>query len=158
MLFRSEAGARVVTLNFGRWDFHSNNFSEAKNTHLPLFDQGVAALVEDLHARGLDKDVSVVAWGEFGRTPTINKEAGRDHWPNVGGGLLAGGGMRTGQVIGATDRLGGEIAERGVHFSEVFATLYQRMGIDPHATQFHDFSGRPHPLVDHKFEVMKELV
>ncbi len=153
-----EAGARVVTLNFGRWDFHSNNFSEAKNTHLPLFDQGVAALVEDLHARGLDKDVSVVAWGEFGRTPTINKEAGRDHWPNVGGGLLAGGGMRTGQVIGATDRLGGEIAERGVHFSEVFATLYQRMGIDPHATQFNDFSGRPHPLVDHKFEVMKELV
>ncbi len=153
-----EAGARVVTLNFGRWDFHENNFSEAKDTHLPLFDQGVSALVEDLHARGLDKDVSVVAWGEFGRTPNINKDAGRDHWPNVGGGLLAGGGMPTGQVIGATDRLGGEIAERGVHFSEVFATLYQRMGIDPHATQFTDFSGRPHPLVDHKFAVMKELV
>ncbi len=153
-----EAGARVVTLNFGRWDFHSNNFSEARDTHLPYFDQGVSALVEDLHARGLDKDVSVVAWGEFGRTPTINKDAGRDHWPRVGCGLLAGGGLRTGQVIGATDRLGGEIAERGVHFGEVFATLYQRLGIDPHATQFTDFAGRPHPLVDYEHEVMKELV
>ena len=102
-----EAGARCVTLNFGRWEFHSNNFSEFKNTHGPLFDQGMSALVEDLHERGMDKDVSVVAWGEFGRTPMINKDAGRDHWPQVGCGLLAGGGMRHGQVIGATDRLGG---------------------------------------------------
>ena len=76
-----EAGARVVTLNFGRWDFHSNNFSEAKNTHLPMFDQGLSALIEDLHARGMDQDVAVVAWGEFGRTPRINANAGRDHWP-----------------------------------------------------------------------------
>ena len=103
-----EAGARCVTLNFGRWDFHSNNFSEFKNTHGPLFDQGLSALVEDLHERGLDKDVSVVAWGEFGRTPIINKDAGRDHWPQVGCALLAGGGMKMGQVIGATDRLGGD--------------------------------------------------
>ncbi len=84
-----EAGARCVTLNFGRWDFHSSNFSEFKNTHGPLFDQGLSALIEDLHARGLDKDVAVVAWGEFGRTPKINKDGGRDHWPQVGGGLLA---------------------------------------------------------------------
>ena len=153
-----EAGARVVTLNFGRWDFHSNNFSEAKNTHLPYFDQGMAALVQDLHDRGLDKDVAVVAWGEFGRTPTINKDAGRDHWPRVGCGLLAGGGFRTGQIIGATDRLGGEIAERGVHFGEVFATLYHHLGLDPHDTTFTDLSGRPHPLVDYQHEVMKELV
>lgn len=153
-----EAGARVVTLNFGRWDFHSDNFNEAKNTHLPYFDQGMAALVQDLHDRGMAKDVAVVAWGEFGRTPTINKEAGRDHWPRVGGGLLAGGGFRTGQVIGATDRLGGEIAERGIHFGEVFASLYQHLGLDPHATMFTDLAGRPHPLVDHQHEVMKELV
>ena len=143
-----EAGARCVTLNFGRWDFHSSNFSEFKNTHGPLFDQGMSALVEDLHARGMDKDVSVVAWGEFGRTPTINKDAGRDHWPQVGGGLLAGGGMRTGQVIGATDRLGGSIADRPVHFGEVFATLYRQMGLDAVTTTVNDPTGRPHYLVD----------
>lgn len=85
-----EAGARVVTLNFGRWDFHSNNFSECKNTHFPMFDHAMHCLITDLHQRGLDKDVAVVAWGEFGRTPRINKDAGRDHWPQVGGALLAG--------------------------------------------------------------------
>lgn len=150
-------GARCVTLNFGRWDFHSSNFSEFKNTHGPLFDQGMSALVEDLHTRGLDKDVAVVAWGEFGRTPTINKDAGRDHWPQVGGGLLAGGGMRTGQVIGATDRLCGEIAQRPVHFGEVFATLYHLMGINPLTTTVTDPTGRPHYLVD-GYEPMPELI
>ncbi len=137
-----------MTLNFGRWDFHSSNFSEFKNTHGPLFDQGLSALIEDLHARGLDKDVAVVAWGEFGRTPKINKDGGRDHWPQVGGGLLAGGGWRTGQVIGATDRLGGEITERPVHFGEVFASLYNHMGINPLTTTVADPTGRPHYLVD----------
>ncbi|MEQ8791705.1 MAG: DUF1501 domain-containing protein [Pirellulaceae bacterium] len=143
-----EAGARVVTLNFGRWDFHSNNFSGLRDTHLPLFDQGLSALIEDLHERGLDRDVSVVAWGEFGRTPQINKDAGRDHWPAVGGGLLACGGMRTGQVIGATDRLGGSIADRPVHFGEVIATLYHQLGIDANSTTLRDLSGRPRYLVD----------
>lgn len=143
-----EAGARCVTLNFGRWDFHSNNFSEFKNTHGPLFDQGMSALVEDLHQRGLDKDVSVVAWGEFGRTPIINKDAGRDHWPQVGCGLLAGGGMRHGQVIGATDRLGGTITERPVHFAEVLATIYRRLGLDANATTLRDLAGRPQYLVE----------
>ncbi len=143
-----EAGARVVTLNFGRWDFHSDNFKGLKDTHLPLFDQGLSALIEDLHDRGLDQDVSVVAWGEFGRTPKINPNAGRDHWPQVGGGLLAGGGMKTGQVIGATDRLGGEVAERPVHFGEVLATLYTKMGLNPNALTVKDLSGRPHYLVD----------
>jgi hypothetical protein len=152
-----EAGARCVTLNFGRWDFHSQNFSEFKNTHAPLFDQGMSALVEDLHARGMEKDVSVVAWGEFGRTPVINKDAGRDHWPQVGGGLLAGGGMRTGQVIGATDRLGGEIVERPVHFGEVFATLYRQLGINALTTTVADPTGRPHYLVD-GHQPMPELV
>jgi uncharacterized protein (DUF1501 family) len=152
-----EAGARCVTLNFGRWDFHSNNFSEFKNTHGPLFDQGMSALVEDLAERGLDKDVSVVAWGEFGRTPIINKDAGRDHWPQVGGALLAGGGMKMGQVIGATDRLGGEPTERPVHFGEVLATLYHQLGLDPNQMTVTDPTGRPHYLVD-GYEPMRELI
>jgi len=150
-----EAGARVVTLNFGRWDFHSNNFSEAKNTHLPWFDQGLSTLIEDLYERGMSDDVAVVAWGEFGRTPKINSDAGRDHWPQVGGGLIAGGGFRTGQVIGATDRLGARIADRPIHFGEVHATLHSFLGISPEA-KLHDLSGRPQYLIDHPR--MPELV
>lgn len=153
-----EAGARVVTLNFGRWDFHAQNFSEAKNTHLPQFDQGMSALVEDLYARGLSDDVSVIAWGEFGRTPVINKDAGRDHWPQVGCGLLAGGGMKMGQVIGKTDRTASAPVDRPVHFGEVFATLYHQMGIDPHNTTLRDLAGRPQYLVDHQHQVMRELI
>lgn len=142
-----EAGARVVTLNFGRWDFHSSNFSEARDTHLPIFDRALSALIEDLHERGLSDDVAVVAWGEFGRTPQINKDAGRDHWPQVGGGLIAGGGFRTGQVIGSTDRMGAEIASRPVHFGEVHASLHKFLGIDPE-TKLHDLAGRPQYIVD----------
>ncbi|QDU19785.1 hypothetical protein ETAA1_17230 [Urbifossiella limnaea] len=152
-----EAGARVVTLNFGRWDFHSDNFGECKNTHFPWFDHGMHALITDLHDRGLDKDVAVVAWGEFGRTPQINKDAGRDHWPQVGGGILAGGGFRTGHVIGATDRTGGTITRRPVHFGEVHATLYRHFGIDPHAVTLPDFSGRPHYLVD-EWQALPEVL
>ena len=152
-----EAGARVVTLNFGRWDFHSNNFKGCKDTHFPWFDQGIHALVTDLHDRGLDKDVAVVAWGEFGRTPKINNNAGRDHWPRVGGGLIAGGGFKTGQVIGATDRDGGTITERPIHFGEVHATLYRHLGINPHQTTLEDHTGRPHYLVD-GWEAMPELL
>ena len=142
-----EAGARCVTLNFGRWDFHSNNTGGLKS-HAPLFDQGLSALIQDLHDRGMADDVSVVAWGEFGRTPKINKDAGRDHWPNVSCALLAGGGMKTGQVIGATDRIAGEAVDRPVHFGEVFATLYHNMGIDANATTIPDLTGRPQYLVD----------
>ena len=152
-----EAGARVVTLNFGRWDFHSHNYRGLKETHLPLFDQGLSALIEDLHERGMADDVSVIAWGEFGRTPRINKDAGRDHWPRVGGGLLAGGGLKTGQVIGATDRIAGEIADRPVHFGEVHATLYHQMGIRENQTTVPDLSGRPRYLVD-GYEPLPELI
>jgi uncharacterized protein (DUF1501 family) len=151
-----EAGARVVTLNFGRWDFHSDNFNGMKNTHLPQFDQGLSALIEDMHERGLANDVAVVAWGEFGRTPKINPEAGRDHWPQVGGGLLACGGMKTGQVIGATDRTGSEIADRPVHFGEVLATLYRHLGINLETTTVNDLAGRPQYLVD-QHRPLKEL-
>lgn len=142
-----EAGARCVTVSFSFWDWHGSNFANARE-NLPALDQGVTALVEDLHARGLDKDVSVVVWGEFGRTPQINKDAGRDHWPRVSCALLAGGGMRTGQVIGSTDRLGGEARERPVHFQEILATVYHNLGLDPRRTTVNDLSGRPHYLVD----------
>jgi len=152
-----EAGARCVTVAFSRWDHHGGNFS-ALRQDLPLLDQGLTALITDLHERGLDKDVSVVVWGEFGRTPTINKDAGRDHWPRVSCALLAGGGMQHGQVIGATDRLGGEATERPVRFGEVFATLYQRLGIDVAKTTIPDLTGRPQYLVEPGCLPMKELV
>ena len=152
-----EAGARCVTLAFSRWDHHGDNFG-ALRQDLPLLDQGVSALIEDLHQRGLDKDVSVVVWGEFGRTPTINKDAGRDHWPRVSCGLLACGGIKTGQVIGATDRLGGEAIERPVQFGDVFATLYYNLGIDVSKVTVSDLSGRPQYLVDAGCAPMKELI
>src|SRR5260370_37707883 len=151
-----EAGARCVTLAFSRWDHHGDNFG-ALRQDLPLLDQGVSALVEDLHQRGLDKDVCVVVWGEFGRTPTINKDAGRDHWPRVSCAVLAGGGMKTGQVIGATDRLGREASERPVQFGEVFATLYHNLGIDVSKVTLPDLTGRPQFLVD-GYQPMRELV
>ena len=152
-----EAGARFVTVAFGFWDYHGKNHENAKKD-LPLLDRGVTALVQDLHDRGLDKDVSVIVWGEFGRTPTINKDAGRDHWPRVSCALLAGGAMKTGQVIGATDRLGGEANERPVHFQEVFATLYHHMGIDVNKVTIPDLTGRPQFLVDNNYQPMRELI
>ena len=152
-----EAGARVVTLAFSRWDYHSNNFGQLRED-LPLLDRGLSALITDLHERGMDKDVSVVVWGEFGRTPVINAKGGRDHWPRVSCALLAGGGMRHGQVIGATDKIGGEATDRPVAFGEVFATLYQRLGIDVTKTTLTDLAGRPQYLVDGGYLPMKELV
>ncbi|MBX7208450.1 MAG: DUF1501 domain-containing protein [Verrucomicrobiaceae bacterium] len=152
-----EAGARVVTLAFSRWDYHSNNFGQLRED-LPLLDRGLSALITDLHERGMDKDVSVVVWGEFGRTPVINKQGGRDHWPRVSCALLAGGGMRHGQVIGATDKLGGEAIDRPVAFAEVFATLYHRLGIDVTKTTLTDLTGRPQYLVDGGCLPMRELV
>jgi hypothetical protein len=152
-----EAGARCVTLAFSRWDHHGRNF-DALRQDLPLLDQGVSALVEDIHQRGLDKDVSVIVWGEFGRTPTINKDGGRDHWPRVSCAMLFGGGMKTGQVIGATDRLGGEAVERPVAFGEVFATLYHNLGLDVNKVTVNDLSGRPQFLVDGGAQPIGELV
>jgi hypothetical protein len=152
-----EAGARAVTVAFGFWDYHGNNFNNCKSD-LPLLDRGVTALVQDLHERGLANDVSVVVWGEFGRTPTINKDAGRDHWPRVSCALLAGGGMRHGQVIGATDRLGGEAVERPVTFSEVFSTLYHNIGIDVNTTTVNDLTGRPQYIVEPGSQPVKELI
>jgi len=115
---------------------------------MPHLDRGLAALLADLHQRGLDKDVAVVVWGEFGRSPRINKAAGRDHWPAVSCALLAGGGMRMGQVIGSTTRLGDAAKDRPVHFLEVLATLYRHLGIDTKRAALTDLSGRPRYLVD----------
>lgn len=152
-----EAGARCVTLGFSRWDWHSGNFKRGRED-FPMLDQGLSALVQDLHERGLDKDVSVVVWGEFGRTPKINAKGGRDHWPRVSSAVLACGGMNHGQIIGATDRLGGEAVERPVEFQEVFSTLYHNVGIDARSTTVEDLTGRPMYLVDPEHAPMKELV
>ena len=152
-----EAGARVVTVNYSFWDWHGNNFGAAQE-ELPIFDRAVSALVEDLHQRGLADDVTVIAWGEFGRTPQINKDAGRDHWPGVTCALMAGGGMKTGQVIGSTDRLGGAADDRPVTFPEVFATLYRNLGVDLNRERLFDFRGRPQYLVDPDVKPIRELL
>jgi uncharacterized protein (DUF1501 family) len=125
---------------------------------LPVLDAGVAAIVQDLHDRGMEKDVSVVVWGEFGRTPKVNDKAGRDHWPRVTSALLAGGGMRTGQAIGKTDRHAGEVVDRPVTFGDVFATLYTGLGIDVARVTLPDLSGRPQYLVEGGSTPLKELV
>ncbi len=151
-----EAGVRCVTLAFSRWDWHGGNFTQGRRD-MPMLDQGLTALVEDIHNRGLDKDISVVVWGEFGRTPKINSEAGRDHWPNANFVVLAGGGMRTGQVIGATDRPASVPVERPIHPQEVLATLYHRLGINLHTTTVTDASGRPQYLLDYR-DPIRELV
>jgi hypothetical protein len=150
-----EAGVRVVTISFGRWDTHGQNFASCR-TRIPKLDMALSSLVEDLHLRGLDKDVSVVVWGEFGRTPQINKDAGRDHWPPVNFALLAGGGMRTGQVIGSTDKIGGHAKDRPVTFQNIFATLYGNLGIDP-GTFVNDKTNRPMALLQ-DLEPIRELV
>lgn len=150
-----EAGARCVTISFGRWDTHSDNFTSCAQ-RIPKLDAALSTLIEDLHMRGLDKDVSVVVWGEFGRTPKINNQAGRDHWPQVSFALLAGGGMRTGQVIGSTDRNGEAPRDRPVTFQSVFATLYHNLGIAPD-TSVPDRNGRPMYLLDH-FEPIREVI
>jgi hypothetical protein len=126
-----EVGVRCVSIAYGFWDFHGGNFPRMKFA-LPQLDQGVAALVTDLYERGLDKDVTLLVWGEFGRTPKINANGGRDHWPRVSGALFSGGGLQMGQVIGSTDAIGGAAKERPVHYLDVLATLYTALGIDPH--------------------------
>ena len=150
-----EAGVRCVTLTFGRWDSHGQNFDLVRD-HGSKLDQCLSALIEDLDDRGMLDDVTVIAWGEFGRTPKINDKAGRDHWPKVSCALLAGGGMRTGQVIGSTNRLGEAADHRPVHFQEVVATLYRNLGIDPSSKPIVDQAGRPQRLTQH--DPLPELI
>lgn len=142
-----EAGVRCVTVSFSDFDTHSKNFPRMRQM-LPILDVGLEALMGDLEERGLLDDVSIVAWGEFGRTPTINAKGGRDHWPRVGMAMLAGGGMRVGQVIGSTDRTASTATSRPVTYQDVLATLYNRLGIDATKTTIVDQSGRPQYLLD----------
>jgi hypothetical protein len=151
-----EAGVRVVSLSLSDYDTHSGNFDRMRRL-MPVLDCGLTAFIADLEERGMLSDVSIVAWGEFGRTPKVNKSAGRDHWPGVGMALLAGGGMQTGQVIGSTDRLASIPTSRPVHYQDVIATVYHNLGINPVATTLLDPSGRPQHVVD-KGQVIGELV
>ena len=157
-----EAGARVVSLGYGRWDWHGRphgtNFEHAR-IHLPMLDQGLTTLIEDLDQRGMMDDTTILVWGEFGRTPRINENGGRDHWPQVGCAMLAGGGMRAGQVIGATNRLGEHATDRPVHFQEIFATLYHNLGIDVNRATINDLTGRPRYLIDaDKYQPLREVI
>ncbi len=142
-----QAGARVVSLSYGRWDSHSKNFDLVRD-HGSKLDQCLSALIDDLERLDMLDDVTVAVWGEFGRTPKINAQAGRDHWSQVNSAYLVGGGLRTGQVIGATNRLGEYAAERPVDCQEVIATLYHSLGIDVSQTTLFDPTGRPQFLVD----------
>jgi hypothetical protein len=132
-----ECGARCVNLTWEeggarRWDTHDDNFNALRHELLPSFDIGLSAFFDDLEARGMLDDVMVLVWGEFGRTPRINpKNGGRDHWPQVGPALLAGGGLRWGQVIGATDRTASVVVSRPVSYKDLFATIYHHLGIAP---------------------------
>lgn len=150
-----EAGVRCVTLSYGRWDSHSQNFALVRD-HGAKLDQCLSALIEDLDQRGILDDVTVIAWGEFGRSPQINKDAGRDHWPKVSCAFLAGGGLTTGQVVGATNRLGEFAEKRPVDFQEMIATLYHNLGINPALKPIIDQAGRPQPLVEK--DVVRELL
>jgi hypothetical protein len=154
-----EAGARYVSMNFIRWDWHGGdgmNFVNSKRD-FPLLDSGLSSLLIDLHERGLDRDVSVVVWGEFGRTPRLNNRNSRDHWPQANAAVVAGGGMRLGQVIGSTTKHAEHPVDRPVKFEEVFATLYAKAGLSLNTRAF-DLRGRPQYLVEPGIGPMRELM
>ncbi len=147
-----EAGVSVVTMRISPWDYHgkassTGNIFTGMRSVMPLLDQSLYALVTDLHERGLDKDVLVLVWGEFGRTPKVNQYEGRDHWPDCGFALFAGGGLKTGQVVGRTDSKAALPKDRAVGAQNVLGTVYHALGIDPTMT-LPDFSGRPMRLLD----------
>ena len=150
-----EAGVRSVALRWGGWDTHSNNFKTFR-TQLPALDVGLSNLLDDLQDRRMLDDVTIAVWGEFGRTPKVNSKAGRDHWPRVAAAWIAGGGMSTGQVIGASDRTASEAVE-AIHVQQVHSTLYHNLGIDVKTAQFIDPAGRPQYLLDMR-EPIAELI
>ncbi|MBA4066010.1 MAG: DUF1501 domain-containing protein [Isosphaera sp.] len=150
-----EAGVGVVTLSYGGWDTHDKNFVQLRQ-QLPNLDRGIANLVGDLHDRGMADDVVTVVWGEFGRTPKVNGGAGRDHWAPVMGALVAGGGLRMGQAVGASSARGEYPKDRPYKVPQLLSTIYQAMGIDPSYT-FPNNAGRPMYILDDR-EVVTELV
>jgi hypothetical protein len=149
-----EAGVSVVTLKVGDWDTHEHNFRDMR-AQLPLLDQGFHALVTDLEERGLSQDVVVLMWGEFGRAPRISRIAGRDHWPEAGAAVVAGGGFRVGQAIGATDSHAGQSQAVPYTPSNLLANVYRHLGIDPAAT-IPDRDNRPMYVLDQR-EPVREL-
>jgi uncharacterized protein DUF1501 len=154
-----EGGARFVTVNSARaiWDTHSDNFSRCERMLLPEFDAAFAALMEDLGQRGLLGSTLVVVAGEFGRTPKVNASAGRDHWPRVFSVLLAGAGIKGGQVYGSSDALGGEPKDNPVKVEDLVATIYDRLGIDP-SKEYHTPNGRPVKLSNNGTPLRSPLV
>ena len=150
-----EAGVGCVTMSIGGWDTHSSNFKTLRR-QLPMVDHGIANLIEDLEMRGMLDDTAIVMWGEFGRTPRVNgNDGGRDHWAPAMSSLIAGGGLKMGQAIGATDAHGERIKDRPLTVPRVLAMLYRSMGIDP-AMTFPSASGRPMYLVNDR-EPIAEL-
>jgi len=139
-----ESGVRFVTVNAARavWDTHADNFNRCKNALLPEFDAAFATLLEDLSARGLLDSTLVVVSGEFGRTPKVNPNAGRDHWPKVFSVALAGAGIQGGQMYGSSDAQGAEPKDNPVSMEDLSATIYDRLGIDPE-TEYHTETNRP---------------
>ncbi len=125
-----EAGVRFVTVNYGGWDHHAKIFA-GLDKKLPDFDKGLSALLRDMHDRGTLKETLVVVMGEFGRTPKLNKDAGRDHWGRAGSLIFAGAGVAAGQVLGATDKNGAFVTDRPVRPADVCWTIYEALGIDP---------------------------
>lgn len=152
----AEAGVPIITLAEGGWDDHGKvnsaspmgNLFERMKEKLPVYDRSIYALITDIHQRGLDKDIAVVIWGEFGRTPRINFAGGRDHWPRAGFALFAGGGFRTGQIIGKTDDRGERAVNKTYNVQNVFSTLYHHLGIDPDLSTYRHPSGRPLHLLE----------
>ncbi|HJZ56697.1 MAG TPA: DUF1501 domain-containing protein [Gemmataceae bacterium] len=149
-----EAGVRFVTVNYGGWDHHAKVF-ENLDKKLPEFDRGLSALVEDMHTRGTFADTLLVVMGEFGRTPKINKDAGRDHWGPAGSLLFAGAGVKPGLVLGKTDRHGAYVTQRPVAPADVAYTIFECLGIDPRK-HLYTPDGRPVEILD-KGEPVNEL-
>jgi len=140
-----EAGSTCVTVNTGYWDHH-NDIGPGLETHLPPLDRAIGTLVEDLETRGMLDDVLIYCAGEFGRTPLINGHAGRDHWSNCFSVMLGGGGLKGGTIVGASEKFGGAVWERKVIPFDIFATIYQVLGI-PLTTHYLDPAGRPTSIV-----------
>ena len=150
-----EVGVGCVTLSIGGWDTHGQNFTQLKK-QLPQVDKGVANLIQDLHELGMDKDVVTVMWGEFGRTPKVNGNAGRDHWSPVMSALVAGGGLKMGQAVGASTARGERPKDRPITVPQLLSTIYRALGIDPSQT-FANGSGRPMYILDDR-DPVKELL
>jgi uncharacterized protein (DUF1501 family) len=151
-----EAGVRCVTIDHNNWDTHDGNFNTLKNNLLPQFDSGISTLFRDLSERGLLETTMVVVTGEFGRTPRINKNAGRDHWGPAFTVMLGGGGLKGGAVVGATDARAEKPASEPYGPEDLAATMYTRMGIDP-KDEFHTPDARPIAIVNNG-KLIKELV